>query len=698
MPTPAPLPAVHRPRGEASSAAAPVSYVKSPGQEPLPGYRLIAPLGRGGFGEVWKAEAPGGLYKAIKFVVPDSDARAFQQEFEAFQHIKAIRHPFILQLERVELIAGELVMVMELADGQLQDRFDACVAAGLPGIPRQELLSYFADAAEALDVIGTKYGLQHLDIKPANIFLVSGHAKVGDYGLVARLETGTAAESATAQRGLTPRYVAPEVLRGRIDPRSDQYSLALVYQELLTGLFAYPGKTAAQLMFQHVMGVPDLSGLPESDREPVGRALQKNPADRFPSCMAFVHALMTANPTGLSIQSRPGTDTAPDLLLRTRVSRSVANLHLSPTQRAPKTERVPPADVPDSPAAPSAPPVAAAGKFLPPLTLAGPKRPLPPPPPPPSFEEILLVPAPSEATAAIVQLKPIYPVVPVSRLLGASDERAGIHAEAFTETVVAALAGGTAPRTVGEVTLLPDGTWVSRFPTTLLPTVAPLKLTTLVEDGWCDELTQTEPTRIVLRVRDPNSGGGIWSKLAGKPRAGAEIDIRLPNGSRPVAVGRLSGSFTSHTRQSAFAVAAGHEAVLGGAGEVQVAGYVFGTPDRAFALRAMDGIPDLMREVRKLLQNVEDRRKSPRLPTTCTVTVYPITEDGRVYPAVAGVGRDVSTGGVCFLTQSPITTRYVFVQFPEIPVVSELAILTKLLRNSAVGYEHVVAGRFRTDL
>ena len=239
---------------------------------------------------------------------PATDARrrgrrhALRQEFEAFQQIKAIRHPFLLQLERVELVAGELVMVMELADSQLQDRFDECRARGLPGIPRDELLGYLADAAEALDVIGAKHGLQHLDIKPANLFLIAGHVKVGDYGLVARLEAG-GRRPPDEHRGLTPRYVAPEVLRGRIDPRSDQYSLALVYQELLTGTFPYPGRTAAQLMLQHVTAAPDLAGLPEADRGPVARALPKNPADRFPSCMAFVQALMSA---GLP---RVGSDT-----------------------------------------------------------------------------------------------------------------------------------------------------------------------------------------------------------------------------------------------------------------------------------------------------------------------------------------------------------------------------------------------------
>src|SRR5687768_12030891 len=155
-----------------------LEYTKTPGSSPIPGYVLIEPLGRGGFGEVWRCEAPGGLHKAVKFVASESeDGRGderYGQELAAFEQIKAIRHPFLLTLERVEQIDGELIMVMELADRQLQDRFRECRTCGLPGIPRDELLAYFADAAEALDVIGAKFGLQHLDIKPANLFLVAG--------------------------------------------------------------------------------------------------------------------------------------------------------------------------------------------------------------------------------------------------------------------------------------------------------------------------------------------------------------------------------------------------------------------------------------------------------------------------------------------------------------------------------------------
>src|SRR5437764_7073874 len=137
--------------------------------EPIPGYKLIERLGGGGFGEVWKAEAPGGLLKAIKFVFGDlkaegddgPDGHRATQELKALQRVKSVRHPYILSLERYDIIDGQLMIVMELADKNLWDRFRECKAQGLPGIPRAELISYMQETAEALDLMNQEHQLQH---------------------------------------------------------------------------------------------------------------------------------------------------------------------------------------------------------------------------------------------------------------------------------------------------------------------------------------------------------------------------------------------------------------------------------------------------------------------------------------------------------------------------------------------------------
>src|SRR5262249_43906554 len=112
-----------------------MTFIREPNAEPIPGYRIIEPLGSGGFGEGWKCEAPGGIFKAIKFVYGnlnslDVDGARAEQEFKALNQVKEVRHPFILSLDRIEEIEGELCIVMELADKSLYDVFVECQAAG----------------------------------------------------------------------------------------------------------------------------------------------------------------------------------------------------------------------------------------------------------------------------------------------------------------------------------------------------------------------------------------------------------------------------------------------------------------------------------------------------------------------------------------------------------------------------------------
>jgi serine/threonine protein kinase len=288
------------------------SWSRQAGAEPLPGYRLLAPLGKGGFGEVWKCEAPGGLLKAIKFIgasdpLDFGDSAAADLELQSLQRIKAIRHPFLLSLERVEISAGVLLIVMELADRSLgalqadyQDR-------GQPGIPRAELLRYLLEAAEALDVINFEHGLQHLDVKPDNLFLVGKHIKVADFGLVHSL--GEEGQGLTPRHGgFTPRYAAPEIWEGTVSRHTDQYSLACVYQQLLTGMLPFAGQSSRQFMVQHMGATPNLSPLPAWDQPVVARALAKDPAGRFESCLSFVEALLDAapaEPAGAPAESKP---------------------------------------------------------------------------------------------------------------------------------------------------------------------------------------------------------------------------------------------------------------------------------------------------------------------------------------------------------------------------------------------------------
>ena len=131
----------------------------------LLGYQLNERIGVGGYGEVWSAVAPGGLKKAVKLVYGYHDENRAQTELKAMARVKEVRHPFLISLERIEIHEGQLIVVSELADGNLAEVYEACVSQGNDGIPRDELLKYIGDAAEGLDYLYETHSLQHLNVK-----------------------------------------------------------------------------------------------------------------------------------------------------------------------------------------------------------------------------------------------------------------------------------------------------------------------------------------------------------------------------------------------------------------------------------------------------------------------------------------------------------------------------------------------------
>jgi serine/threonine protein kinase len=259
-------------------------------QEPIPGYRTENLLGRGGYGEVWRAIAPGGIPKAVKIVYGADNAANAETEMRALSRIKDVRHPLLLSIERIEVTHGNLVIVTELADRSLMDHFTRLRQAQAIGVPQDELLRLVSDAAEALDFLYDSYSLQHLDVKPENILIIGGRAKLGDFGLVKNLYERGGSDVG----GLTPTYAPPELFEGRPTRQSDQYSLAIVYVHMLTGGLPFQASSTAEIATQHLRGIPDLTALPRPQRSVIARALSKDPSLRFPSCAAMVAALKEA--------------------------------------------------------------------------------------------------------------------------------------------------------------------------------------------------------------------------------------------------------------------------------------------------------------------------------------------------------------------------------------------------------------------
>lgn len=305
-----------------------MSTIDAPSQsfnrsEPIPGYHLLERIGEGGFGEVWKSDAPGGLVKAVKIVYGAVNTSKAERELKALNRVKQVHHPLLLSLERIEVIDSHLVIVTELADCSLSDRFQMHTESGHPGIPRDELMVYLGDAADALDYLYTEHSLQHLDVKPENLLLLAGRVKVADFGMVKDLHD----RGETVIGGLTPLYAPPEIYDGRPNQHSDQYSLAIVYHQMLTGEPPFDGRTAAQLAAQHLHSEPNLSRLSDSDRRVVGRALEKDPSRRFGSCREFIQVLREGRDADRQRRDRPPASKN----RRRRSARSDSTLSLAET-------------------------------------------------------------------------------------------------------------------------------------------------------------------------------------------------------------------------------------------------------------------------------------------------------------------------------------------------------------------------------
>jgi len=266
----------------------PIRVANKSGSEPIPGYTLRKRLGAGGYGEVWLADAPGGLEKAIKLIYGTVDQSHATSELRSLQRIRQVYHPFLLSIERIEIVDSQVIIVTELAESSLLDRFEQCRRKGAPGIERAQLLDFLRDAADALDFLSQKHALQHLDVKPGNLLIIADRIKVADFGLIKDLHD----QNQSLVSGLTPTYSAPEIFDGRPDYRSDQYSLAIVYMEMLTGQVPFSGKSTGELARQHLTQAPNLESLPPADRPVVARALSKNPLDRYGTCRLFIEQLL----------------------------------------------------------------------------------------------------------------------------------------------------------------------------------------------------------------------------------------------------------------------------------------------------------------------------------------------------------------------------------------------------------------------
>jgi eukaryotic-like serine/threonine-protein kinase len=251
-------------------------------------YVIVAPLGAGGMGEVYRArDTVLNRDVAIK-VLPDAfladGERLARFEREA-RTLAALNHPHIAQIYGVEASGASRALVMELVEGE-----DLAARLRRGPMPVEEAVAAATQIAEALEA-AHELGIVHRDLKPANVKLrKDGAAKVLDFGLAKALDVNTAiapgaslsptvTSPAMTAGGIllgTAAYMSPEQAKGRaVDRRSDIWAFGAVVYEMLTAKRLFDGDGVAETLARVIEREPDLTALPRATPASVRWLLQR---------------------------------------------------------------------------------------------------------------------------------------------------------------------------------------------------------------------------------------------------------------------------------------------------------------------------------------------------------------------------------------------------------------------------------------
>ena len=259
-------------------------------------YEVESELGTGGMATVYRArDLKHEREVAIKVLRPDITAAIGRGRFlREIQIVAQLNHPHILPLYDSGEIEELLMYVMPLVRGEsLRARIKRDCTLSI-----SDALDITGDVADAL-AYAHGHGVVHRDIKPGNILIEDGHAMVTDFGIA--LAVSAAGGERITETGVylgTPEYMSPEQAAGEkaLDGRSDQYSLACVLYEMLTGQPPFIGPNARAVVARHLTdpAPPLLTARPDvgfAIQETVTRALSKLPIDRFDTIDEFVEGL-----------------------------------------------------------------------------------------------------------------------------------------------------------------------------------------------------------------------------------------------------------------------------------------------------------------------------------------------------------------------------------------------------------------------
>jgi serine/threonine-protein kinase len=272
-------------------------------------YQIVGPIGKGGMGEVYRADDSRlGRSVAIKVLPADvSTDRERRVRFEReARAIAALNHPHICAIHDVGHQDGVDFLVMELLDGEsLADR----LARG--PLPFDEARGIALVVVETLGAVHER-GLIHRDLKPANIFLTRHGVKLLDFGLARDAGPAETVDTRLTQQGLvvgTPRYLAPEQVRGQaVDHRSDLFAVGAVIYEMLTGRAAFDAPSLVDIL--HAVAYEEPPALapgaaPPEFEHAVRQALAKDPAQRPATAAVLVQALKAGSSTATVAMTMP---------------------------------------------------------------------------------------------------------------------------------------------------------------------------------------------------------------------------------------------------------------------------------------------------------------------------------------------------------------------------------------------------------
>lgn len=258
-------------------------------------YKIKSYLGGGRFGDVYLAEDTIINEDFALKIFRSAPGTSVSSLLKEIKTLYSLEHPSIVRYYTTEMFEGKLILVTEYIKGTTLRKF---IEENAP-VSLESVQKIISPVCDALDYAHSR-GIVHRDIKPENIMICEdGRVKLMDFGLAKFLE-GEISQSIAG----TPSYMAPECWAGKYSPASDQWSLAVIVFELLTGVNPFSGNNLETIRNKIKKSTPKwelLKDFPEELKSALKKALSKKPSDRFKNCNSFLQAIFQGEKSEISL-------------------------------------------------------------------------------------------------------------------------------------------------------------------------------------------------------------------------------------------------------------------------------------------------------------------------------------------------------------------------------------------------------------